>query len=271
MAPQILRPNRQRAFRLAVTFSVALLALLALFGLAAAQSDGAAIVRADPAALSLTTGQTATVSFAVEDIANLYGADVRAKFDPAALEVVDADEGKPDTQIVPGAFLKPDFVVRAIADNAAGTIWYANTQVSPTLPVSGSGVLFTAVFRAKSDVTDSPITLTYAKMVERTGASLSVTMAGAAPEPSAPTAAPTALATLLAPTEAPAAPGAATAAPAIVAPTAPATGARESGPTTAAASGMPPLCAPPGLLLLPLGVVVAVPIALLALRRIRRP
>ena len=86
--------------------------------------------------------------------------------------------------------------------------------MSPTLPVSGSGVLFTAVFRARTDVTASPITLTYAKLVDRTGASLPVTMAGAAvPEPAAATAAPTTLATIPPATEAPATIALATAAP----------------------------------------------------------
>ena len=94
MAPQILRFKQQRAIRPVFALTITLFALLAFFGFAAAQSGGEAVVRADPAALSLTTGQTATVSFLVEDIANLYGADVRAQFDPAALEVVDADDGE---------------------------------------------------------------------------------------------------------------------------------------------------------------------------------
>ena len=81
---------------------------------------------------------------------------MRAKFDPAVLEVVDANPAQDGVQIVPGSFLKPDFVVRSLADNAAGTIWYASTQVSPTLPVSGTGVLFSAVLRAKVAAAEIP-------------------------------------------------------------------------------------------------------------------
>ena len=76
------------------------------------------------------------------DAQNAYGIDVRATFDPQVVEVVDADPAKDGIQLSPGTFPQPDFVARNVADNQAGTLRYAITQVNPTQPVSGTGVHF---------------------------------------------------------------------------------------------------------------------------------
>ena len=157
---------------LGISFGVTLLALAVLFIVARAQGQADPIVRPDPAFITATAGQTVTVEFVVEGVQDLYGADVRAKFDPAVLEVVDVNPAQDGVQILPGSFLKPDFVVRSVADNAAGTIWYASTQVSPTLPVSGTGVLFSAILRAKAGAALSPITISSVELVDRTGRAL---------------------------------------------------------------------------------------------------
>ncbi len=87
-------------------------------------------------------GKTVSFTIFVQDVVDLYGADVQMSFDPAVAQVVDADPRKGGTQIeILDEFLSPDFTIRDRADNVAGTIWYANTQVNPTEAVSGSGPL----------------------------------------------------------------------------------------------------------------------------------
>ena len=86
------------------------------------------------------------------EIAALYGIDVRFTFDPSVLQVVDAEPSVSGTQISSvSTFLRPDFVVRRVACNtasakdpncqSAGIVWYAATQTAPALPASGSGPL----------------------------------------------------------------------------------------------------------------------------------
>lgn len=250
-----LRQAARQAAALCLALACALLALVALHGAVAAQSTTQPTVRPDPAAITATQGQTVTVNFVVEGIANLYGADVRGQFDPALLEVVDANPAAADVQIQPGAFLKPDFVVRQVADNAAGTIWYASTQVSPTLPVSGTGALFTVVFRAKSDVTQAPITVTHIELVDRNGqALLTWEPSATGQQPAAPTLAPTE-------TAAPVATAAPVSSPTPANTTAPAAtvaaAATDLPASSATGTGVQPLCAPPGIFVLGLGVVLA--------------
>ena len=180
--------------------------LLTLFCVVPAAAQGQnAVVRPDPTVVEVAAGQTATVQFVLADAQNAYGIDVRATFDPQLVEVVDADPGKEGVQMTPGDFLRPDFVVRNAADNEKGTLRYAITQVNPTQPASGTGVLFTVQFRGKA-AGETALTLGPVELANRQGQLIPVTIqggtlkvvAGQAPTPApaatqpAPTAAPTA-------------------------------------------------------------------------------
>lgn len=149
-------PDRTTAVR-PPTFKLGLWALLlagAVAGLALAlpptlnaatvpsSHNQTATVRCEPDLLLAAVGATASVTIYVQDVADLYGLDVRMQFDPAYAQVVDADPAAAGVQIQPlGGFLSPDFVVRRTADNATGLIRYAVTQVAPSPPVSGSGAV----------------------------------------------------------------------------------------------------------------------------------
>jgi hypothetical protein len=77
-----------------------------------------------------------------ETIVRCEPASISSEFTTPVAFVLDAEPNIPSTQIeILDEFLAPDFVVRKVADNSAGTIWYANTQVNPSPPVSGSGAL----------------------------------------------------------------------------------------------------------------------------------
>ena len=81
------------------------------------------------------------------DIQGLYGFELQLTFDPAVVEVVDADASSPGVQIGPGDFLSPDFVVQYRADNQAGKVEFVVTQLNPSPAKSGSGALLTVPFR----------------------------------------------------------------------------------------------------------------------------
>jgi hypothetical protein len=79
----------------------------------------------------------------VENVVDLYAADIQLTFDDTRLQVQDADPGQQGVQVIPRSdLLWPDLVIRREADNETGAIWYAVTQLHPREPVSGSGALF---------------------------------------------------------------------------------------------------------------------------------
>jgi hypothetical protein len=118
--------------------SAALLALFAAQGWAAGPT-----VSVGAGVLSFAPGQTLPAAIRITDIQNVYGFEMELKFDPSVVQVVDADPNAPGVQLLPGDFLSSDLIVRNTADNAAGVIQYAVTQLNPSVPKSGSGTLFT--------------------------------------------------------------------------------------------------------------------------------
>ena len=148
--------------------------LLVLAALPASAQDTLAAVRPNALVLEIGDGQVGTLDIVLENAQDVYGIDVRASFDPAVIEVVDADPAKDGVQMLPGTFLKPDFVVRNVADNEAGTLLYVDTQVNPTPPASGTGVLFSVRFRGKAAGKVSDLKVTSVEMANRQGVKLKV-------------------------------------------------------------------------------------------------
>jgi hypothetical protein len=130
---------------------VALVAGLPLAPVLAADT----VVQLTPATQTIAVTQTTTVTLQVQNVTDLYGYQVEIAFDPAVVEVVDKDSAETGVQAVLGSFLKPDFVFRNEADNAAGTFTAAVSQLAPSSAVSGSGTLLTLTFRGKADGTGS--------------------------------------------------------------------------------------------------------------------
>ena len=161
--------------RTAYRFLWPLVALIVLWGAPVALAQtGAAVVRPDPAALTVAAGQTQTVSVLLENAADVYGIDVRLSFDPVLIEVVDADAARDGVQMTPGVLPQPDFVALNAADNAAGALRYAVTQVNPTPPAGGNGVVFTFQVRGRASGV-SPLRVVLVELANRSGELLSVT------------------------------------------------------------------------------------------------
>lgn len=128
-----------------------------------------------PAPAAIQGCETISVQVWANDVAGLYGVDIALAFDAGVLEVVDADTARPGVQVQHGGFLSPDFVVSREADNTAGTVHYTVSQVAPSPPVDGSGVLLTVLFRARSATSASAVAFTQADLVDLDGMLLEVT------------------------------------------------------------------------------------------------
>ncbi len=130
---------------------------LALLLLAAAISTAVVLAQDTiaslmPAYQNINVGDQAIVTFHVEDVQGLYGYQANITFDPSVVQVVDADPGTPGVQVaVLNTFLQPDNIVVNTVNNAAGTIMCTVMQISPTLPVSGSGDLFSITFQGAAN------------------------------------------------------------------------------------------------------------------------
>jgi len=107
-----------------------------------------------PASQEVFPEDTATTDVLVENVDNLYGFEFHITFDETLVEGV---------QVQPGDFLSPDWILENTIDNDNGTIDYALSQLSPSEPVSGTGVLATITWRGKA-VGTSPIHFTYVQL-----------------------------------------------------------------------------------------------------------
>jgi hypothetical protein len=156
---------------------------------------GEALVYADPVRLEIVAGQVRALHILLGNADNIYGIDLQANFDPGVV-VVDADPKQAGVQMGSGAFLKPDFTVRNLADNQAGTLRYVITQLKPTAPASGRGMLLSIQFRGKVAGSSSKLTITSAVMADQHGNKQTVKTQGAdlvVVHPNSPTLTPTKL------------------------------------------------------------------------------
>jgi len=171
-----LRPSSRDKLTYRVAIRACLCAAAGLLLLVAVPTwaqEALAVVRPDPLVLEIGDGQVGALDIVLEDAQDVYGIDVRVSFDPEVLEIVDADANKDGVQMIPGVFLNPDFLVRNVADNRAGTLWYALTQVNPTLPATGTGVLFSVRLRGKA-AGRSELKIDFVEMANRRGGLLAV-------------------------------------------------------------------------------------------------
>jgi hypothetical protein len=139
-----MRTHHGLAVALLVTVS-----LLALTGFTSYLAQPQTMIKVAPQTLKVKVGEERAIDLALEKVSELYGAQLHLRFDPEVLEVVDADPSQEGVQIEPGTLPAPDFIVQNVADNTEGTIDYALTQLPPSAPGEGDGVIARVTFRAK--------------------------------------------------------------------------------------------------------------------------
>jgi hypothetical protein len=137
-----------KLFRMVAVLVLMATTCLVLTGFNLAQPQ--TLIKVAPQTIQVGIGKQTTADLAIERVSDLYGLQLRIKFDPEVLEVVDADSSQEGIQIEPGTLPAPDFIVLNNADNQAGTIDYALTQMPPREPSSGDGVIARITFQGKA-------------------------------------------------------------------------------------------------------------------------
>jgi minor extracellular serine protease Vpr len=145
----MLKPGGRHGLLLLAAALLVLVSLGAPRGTGRAASPEAGLLWLDPQISSFAVGTSATLALQLDGVTGVYGAEVDLAFDPAFLEVV-------GSVVTPGTCPQPDFVVTNTADNGAGTIEYAVTQLNPTLPCAG-GTVATIEFLCKAETGPSTV------------------------------------------------------------------------------------------------------------------
>jgi len=104
-----------------------------------------------PSATSIQVDGSVTVDIRVENVVDLYGADLVVTFDPNLVQVVDADPALAGVQIHSGTALESLGQVtdaQNTVDNGTGVIRLSRALLGVTAGFSGSGVLGRIEFRA---------------------------------------------------------------------------------------------------------------------------
>ena len=85
-------------------------------------------------------GNAAFLTVQIGGFSDIYGVGLEIRFDPAKLEVVDANPALSGIQVSNGDCPAPDFVVKNTANNSSGLIEYAVVQLNPNPACSGGDV-----------------------------------------------------------------------------------------------------------------------------------
>lgn len=127
---------------------VLVLAALSTAAPAAAGPQADTIVRCDPSIKIGYIDQNLVLDLYIESVTNLNAVNLEITFDKAIAQVVDQDSGTGGIQMQPlsppEGLLYPDYTLFNVADNTAGTVHYASTQmVKPAANGSGPVVRLT--------------------------------------------------------------------------------------------------------------------------------
>jgi hypothetical protein len=115
-------------------------------------SSGATVVKVDPPLVEYSTnatGQQFTVAIKIVDVVNLYGFDIKFRWNTTFLDYVSHSVRVPKDTYSDGVLWNPIIPIEDEVNPPAGTYWIAYTSRYPAPSFNGTGVVFTMTFRVK--------------------------------------------------------------------------------------------------------------------------
>ena len=125
-------------------------------------------IRFSPDYSQLFVDDVLEISLVIENVTDLYGLELRVRFDRTVLHLLDAKPDQQYLQVEPGDFPYPDLVARNEGSNETGTIWYALTQMAPREAAQGTGTAMTMRFLGRSPGT-AVLDIQYAQLADSEG------------------------------------------------------------------------------------------------------
>jgi hypothetical protein len=116
-------------------------------------------------------GSVIQIPVAIRNVKDLYAVDFTLKYDPALLQVVDADLNIDGIQSSLGDFLDPGLLLYNLADNTAGTIRFVMSQYNPSEAKSGKGNILIISFKGLAEG-ESPLEISSVTLSTREGVSI---------------------------------------------------------------------------------------------------
>lgn len=152
------------------------LVLLTTFALyqriSAAQNSGNPLLWVNPATPNLAIGETVTVTIQLDQAVDVFGIEMSMTYDPAVIQIVDADPGTDGIQVTLGDCPTPDFIIQNTASNITGTLDYAVTQLS--FPGCTGGAVALVAFQGIANGV-SPFTFASSLIADTNGISITHT------------------------------------------------------------------------------------------------
>jgi len=115
-------------------------------------ASGVTIVKVDPSLIEYfedATGQEFTVAIKIIDVTNLYGFDLKFRWNTTFLDYVSHSVRVPKDTYPDGVLWNPIIPIQDTIDTSAGTYWIAYSSRWPAPSFNGSGTVFTMTFRVK--------------------------------------------------------------------------------------------------------------------------
>lgn len=109
----------------------------------------------------------------VRGVVDLYALDLTIRFDPEILQVEDADPNQAGVQPGLATFLDAGMTLFNSVDNETGTVRFVMSQINPSEPKSGDGILLVLYFVGKQAGT-SELTVEKIEFSTRFGEAIAV-------------------------------------------------------------------------------------------------
>ncbi|MEM2522838.1 MAG: cohesin domain-containing protein [Candidatus Bathyarchaeia archaeon] len=104
------------------------------------------VIHVEPSMISLPIGSNFVIKVKVVNVTNLYGLDIKLRWDPSILSYVSHVVKIPRDNYPDGILYAPVLRVKDVVDKNAGTYQVAYASMSPAPPFSGDGTVFEMTF-----------------------------------------------------------------------------------------------------------------------------
>lgn len=157
--------------KISTTLLITSILLIMSMAVVNAQGDTAELGVFD--SVEVAPGAVVQVPVSVRYVQELYGVEVNLTFDPALLQVEDADPAAPGIQIALGDFLDAGLLLFNTADNENGTIRFVMSQYNPSEAKSGNGNILVISFKGAAEG-ESPLEVKDVQLSTREGVAIPV-------------------------------------------------------------------------------------------------